>query len=323
MGNSRRQDREKKKRERDRRLRGRENKLHWEFNAAERARTTWPVQRAWVPCPDAWGATGHGLIAVERRQPDGRFAGAFFTIDMLLEGLTMAADAPDCAAGEFAEKLKSFQDGLPPFREGPVEAAAYFAWGAYSLSVESGRDWGSVPKLKQTLALMPKPPGTPRQWADLLWNELTPDGLRRVISRAPHPTDIPEDKEVMIFTTATFDAADDPARLIKTLGKARPDFVDDGAGDDGARFFTLTRPYPKEHWSPLAMLGGRQVVGQVEVRADAGRPALVVTGKTISMTCVVIQRLKRLMGDAIKLTGTEWHDVDDLRAMAAAGGARK
>ena len=318
MSQSRRQDREKKRRDRERRLRERENKQHWAFNAAERERTTWPVERAWIPCPDAWTATGHGLVAVERRQPDGRFVGAFFTIEMLMDGLTMAADAPDCAAGEFAAKLDTLSDTLPPFIEGPVEAAACFVWGGYALSIESGRDWGGVAKLKQTLALMPKPPGTPRQWADLLWNDITPEGLTRVIARAPHPAEIPEGKEVMILTTATFDADDDPARLIQKLAKARPDFVDEGKAD-GAHVFSMTRPYPRGHWSPLSLLGGRQLVGQVLVQDDDGRPTLVVSGKTMSMTCVLIQKLKRLMGDTIRLADAEWLDTDDLRAATPGG----
>jgi hypothetical protein len=325
VSDSRRQDREKKKRQQARRSREHAAKRMWSFNAAERERASWPVERAWVPCPDAWAATGNGVAAIERRQPDGRFAGAFFTICLMEDGLSTSGTIPDCAPGAFAEQLAKLGEHLPPFREGPVEAASAFIWSAYALSVESGRDWNQVPGIKSALSLVPQPPGTPGEWADLLWDKLTSPGLTRVIARAPHPDDLPEGKEVMILTTARF-AADQPAdRLIKALRKAKPDFEDDGKADDSAHLFALTRPYPKNHWSPLASLGGRQTVGQVEVRrGGADNPAtLVVSGKTLSMTCVVIQKLKRITGDVIRLVEVDWKDLDDIRNSAAADAKRE
>ena len=159
---------------------------------------------------------------------------------------------------------------------------------------------------------MPKPRGTPRRWADLLWDELTSEGLRTRDLAGAAPRRHTRGQGGHDLHDGDVRRRGRPGPLDQDAPQGPGRLLDDGTAADGARQFTLTRPYPKKHWSPLSVLGGRQVVGQVEVRADDGRPVLVVTGKTISMTCVVIQKLKRLMGDTIRLTRTEWHDLDDL-----------
>jgi hypothetical protein len=320
MSGSRRQDRERKKREKARRRQAADAARAWSVPRLEDGQdpTGWPIERTWSPLVDAWSATGEGSAAILRRRPDGRFAGAFFGISMTQDGLTFAGDLPDAEPGEFEGVLRKLGEGIPPYQEGPPEVVSGFVWGAYASSVESGRDWDQVPKLKRALALVAKPPGTPRQWADALWDDSIPAGLKRVLLALPDPETLPEGKEAMVVTTATFEAAD-PAAIATVLRKARPDFGDDGR-EGLVRHFTLTRPYPKGHWSPLAGLGGRQIVGRVEVHHDTNSPRLVAEGKTLSMTCVLIQRLKGLVGDAIRLVDTTWADSEELMRRARAGG---
>jgi hypothetical protein len=271
----------------------------------------WPVVRAWAPWRDAWAATANGTAAILRRRPDGGEAFAFFTLSMMEDGLTTAADKLDAAPGEFEKLLKQLGDSVPPFEEARPDVASAFVWGGYAAAIEAGLQWDRVPGIKQALALVAKPPGKPHTWADMMWEDSISEDLQQVILSSPGPDEVPEGKEVMILTTATFDI-DDPARAAEVLRAAAPEVVHDGRRGD-AELFSLTREYPKRHWSPLAKLGGRQVIAHVEVSLNASEPYLIVEGKTLSMTCVVMQRLRVLLGDGtFRLADVEWTTAEDL-----------
>jgi hypothetical protein len=313
MGNSKRQDRERKKREKGRRQQAAEAKRLWSVPrlAGGEEPMTWPVQRTWGPWRDAWAATGNGTAAILRRRPDGREAWAFFTLNMMEDGLTSAAEKADAEPGEFEGMLAQLADSIPPYQEAPLDVVSAFVWGGYAAAIDAGREWDRVRGIKPALAQVPKPPGKPHAWADMMWEDSIDEELQQIILTSPGPDEIPEGKEVMILTTATFDV-DEPARAADVLRRATPEVVHDGREGD-VEHFSLTREYPKRHWSPLARLGGRQVIGHVEVGLDARDPHLVVEGKTLSMTCVVMQRLRRLLGDgAFRLTDVEWRTADEL-----------
>ncbi len=72
--------------------------------------------------------------------------------------------------------------------------------------------------------------------------------------------------------------------------------------------FTWTRPYPKDHGSPLSSLGGRQILGSVQV---SGR-GLVADAKTLSMAAKLAGRLQRLLDGGLHLQGSRWRGMQDL-----------
>lgn len=313
MGNSKRQERERKKRDKARRQQAAEVKRLWSVPRLEGGvdPESWHVVRTWGPWRDAWAATGNGTAAILRRRPDGREAWAFFTLSMMEDGLTSAAEKLDAKPGEFEDMFAKLADSLPPCEEAPLDVVSAFVWGGYAAAIDAGREWDRVPGIKPALAQVPKPPGKPHTWADMMWEDSIDEQLQQVILTSPGPDEIPEGKEVMILTTAVFDVAD-PARTADVLRRARPEVVHDGREGD-VELFSVTREYPKRHWSPLAKLGGRQVVGHVEVSLDARDPHLVVEGKTLSTTCVVMQRLRRLLGDGtFQLADVAWQTADDL-----------
>jgi hypothetical protein len=96
------------------------------------------------------------------------------------------------------------------------------------------------------------------------------------------------------------------------LMRREPEFSYEGLDDDGIELFTWTREYPKNHWSPFSKLGGRQILGNVEVHTDH----LVAESKVLSMASILIGKLKRAFGSYIRLTDTQWLSSDDLIAQA-------
>src|SRR4051812_14575061 len=47
----------------------------------------WTIVRSYVPVRDIWVATGLGSGGIIRQQPDGRYASAFFSLELLNHGL--------------------------------------------------------------------------------------------------------------------------------------------------------------------------------------------------------------------------------------------
>jgi hypothetical protein len=136
------------------------------------------------------------------------------------------------------------------------------------------------------------------------------------LERNPVPDGIPEDKEVMFWTTATF-ACPHPETVFAELSKRSPEFIFNGQDDDGADSFTWTRAYPKKHWSPLSKLGGRQTLGGVRIFPDR----IVADSKVLSNASILIGILKAAFGDDIRLTGTTWKSSEDfIRERDAARG---
>jgi hypothetical protein len=88
----------------------------------------------------------------------------------------------------------------------------------------------------------------------------------------------PDGREVLIFTTITF-AQDDAEDAVRKLRKSLRVFADEDSEDDTVRF-AWTREYPKDRWSPLSRLGGRQSLGSVEI-SKAGAPT--AQAKRLSM----------------------------------------
>jgi hypothetical protein len=270
---------------------------------------SWPIVRAYVPVRDAWQATGFGTAGVIREQPDGRWATAFFWISLLDEGLVNLFGKDDTTAEECDTFLKSLDPLMPPTEEGPVELAAQYIWGAYALGQKKGFLW--PPGLADRyFSMVPKPLGSSSQWLNRLIGSggLTPPGLLKVIRENPVPEDIPEDQEIAIFTRMTFQLENVEA-VIEQLRKRQPDFSYLGHEGD-IELFDWTREYPKNHWSPLKRLGGRQILGSVRVGPDQ----LIAEVKALSMGARLVGNLKGMFGEQMRLKETTWRSMSDLLA---------
>ncbi len=270
---------------------------------------TWPVVRAYVPAKNVWEATGLGTVGVVRRQPDGRYASAFFIIELLEHGLRGAFGGRDETLAKLEEDLVLLSGSFPLCEEGPVELAASFAWGARAFADAEGYPFPAQ-NADRFYGLMPRPPGSYSDWVAKLVGPggLTPQELVRVIRANPQPDDLPEGKEVMILTEMTFEISDAGA-AVDALRRAVPEFQEDGK-EGNADVFSWTRSYPKGHWSPLNSLGGRQVLGSVRV---SGRE-LVADAKTLSMAAKLVGKLQQLLGGGLRLQGSRWTGLQDLLA---------
>lgn len=264
---------------------------------------SWPLVRAYAPVADVWQATGLGTAAVVRRQPDNRCVSAFFTIHLLDHGLQMVFGKSDATLEETDHLIASLRDEIPPMAESSIEEAALYAWGVFALSEIDGCSF-PPDVLEQFLALVPRPAGSMVELRDALLGPggPTPSALMEVIAANRMTGDMPEGREVVILTEMTFDLSD-PTSAVTRLRRAGPRFE-----QEDSHQFCWTRPYPKGHWSPLAQLGGRQILGSVRVDGDA----LIAESKTLSMAARLAAILKDMFGDTLRLRGTRWRGVQDM-----------
>jgi hypothetical protein len=263
-----------------------------------------------------------GSAGVIRRSPSGRWAFAFFWISLLEDGLVHIFGDEDRTPEEVEAFLRGVRLRIPPMEEGSIELAADYIWGAYALGEERGIEW--PPEADRHLALIPKPPGSHKQWRKRLIgpgpgkSRLTPASLVKVIRENPLPDDLPEGTEIAIFTRMTFRVEDTQAALdrLKQQGESEQDFRFDYAGqEEETEYFDWTREYPEGHWSPAAQWGGRQVLGSLRMHPTApeGKAGEVTAEvRTLSMAAGLIAQLKELLGDQLTLKETTWKSLQDL-----------
>ncbi len=276
-------------------------------------RTRWPVLRAYVPESDVWRATGYATVGVIRGRPDGRCASAFFLISLSDRGLKGVFGKDDTTLDEMDELLRDLGHEIPPTQIGELELAAQIAWGAWALAEREGR--GFPPReLASYLALLPRPAGSQDQWIHRLvgaGGSLCSGAWEPILVHNPDPDSIPEDKEAVIFTEATFDL-DDPQAACRDLQALAPAFVTE-AIEEGVHRFSWTRPYPRRHWSPLSRLGGRQVIGSVKV----GPATVTAEAMNLSFAGSLIRTLKETLTQKLQMRDVQWRGVRDGVADAA------
>jgi hypothetical protein len=270
----------------------------------------WPVIQAFVPVRDVFQATGFGTAGVIRLRPDGKWITSYFSISLADQGITMMYGKDSTNERENREFLESLTDGMPPMEPGPVELTSRYVWGAFALGESEGYSFADT-RSKRYLDMVPPLSGKRAWWLQQFKGPhgLAAPELVRFVNenRPPVDVEIPDDKEVIVFTAARF-AISDPAAVTRQLKARSPEFTLDSEPGEPTHNFNWSREYPKNHWSPLRLLGGRQNLGSVEVGPDY----LIANSKTLSMTAVLLAKLKRQFGDAIHLTGTTWKSTDDL-----------
>lgn len=278
----------------------------WEL----KKRRDWPLIACYVPDPDIWKISGCGSVFVLRENPGGGIASACFCIDLMNGGLIGVFGADSHPTLEDSEELRRMVvESCPPMVPGPLDDAVRCVYGAYALSLQcgyvvTGEEW------QQRLYLLPPMPGTRNWWLEQLTDDgLTPPRLMSIVRKfAPDIWELPEGKEFMCLTTARF-AVSNPTAALSQLRRGRPDFEHNGVDHDGTECFSFTREYPEDHDSPLAALGGRQVIGEVRVRDST----LWATARALSMSARLVMALKQLLGpDAMTLQDTEWKAMDEL-----------
>jgi hypothetical protein len=270
-------------------------------------RRTWPIVASFVPDPDVWRVAGCGSAGICRRRPDGTIASAFFIFELIDGGLTGMFGRDDNPDLETAmELMTDLKDRVPPMIPGDADLASQYVHGAYAWALEYGYEFPPDDR-RPYFSLLPPMSGTAQWWMQNFVQTLTPTRLVEVIRAMDIPDDLPDGKEVVCMARATFDL-EDGSSACETLCGLQPEFIYDGTDEDGYELFSLTRKYPKNHWSPLALLGGRQILGSVEIRGTE----LTASAKVLSMAARVVWRLKQTLGEKLRLRDVEWTSIADL-----------
>src|SRR5262245_63271871 len=82
----------------------------------------------------------------------------------------------------------------------------------------------------------------------------------------------------------------DAEQLVQILDRAGPEITRND-GIDGLPGYTITRPYPRGHWNPLAMVhGARQVIGSL-VLAEG---SVIIQANTLSFAARHIHKLLQI-----------------------------
>ena len=268
----------------------------------------WPVVRAYVPQYEAWMATGLGTAGIIRQRPDGKWASAYFWIALNEGGIDNMFGKPATDEQENKRVLDDLGGNLPPYEEGDAELAARYVWGAYAWSMDKGYVFDGE-TAQYYLGLLPRLSGTRNWWLQQFVDPqtgLVPKALIEVMLANEPPEDLPHGKELVIYTEVEF-ALTDTEAAVQKLRREKPEFEYGGDAVGEGQAFAFTRQYPKNHWSPLSLLGGRQAIG--EVRITPGR--LVASAQVLSMATRLIARLRELLGDAIDPKRASWQGIHD------------
>jgi hypothetical protein len=258
---------------------------------------SWPVREAFAPDPGVWRATGCGSAGVIRAGPDGRVAAAIVDLQLIHGGLVVAAG--DVMTAPQADEFLGLSRHLPPRTAASGEEAAAYAWGAWAFALDLDLEFNQASPVLRLFGA-PRPPAEARK--ALL--ERTGERLLEIVRRNFNPDLIGGRQEPMVMVEMALRGAA-RAETMRKL-RAQEEF---GEGElDGV--FGWTREYPKDHWSPLAKLGGKQVIGDVRV-ADDG--IIRAAAQSLSMAARLAARLKELIGEQLVVAETEWRDLQDLR----------
>ncbi len=257
-----------------------------------------PILEAYAPIADVWSATGYGSAAILRKRPDGKLVEVSFKIDVR-EGIGIASGKADLAPEE-PRLLQELEGEIPAFEAASAERAAEFIWGAYALNRYQS---DILPGVEEFLRAVPRPPGDPSSWLKRFLGPggLTPTPLVELVHGLP-AKGFTDTMEPRVDTAMTFEFSS-RARAIELLQACRPEFSVTEA-DEQSTSFDWTRKYPPGHWSPLAALGGRQIIGNVTVEPRS----LVARAHTLSMAARLAETLKVLLGAELRLRSVHWHD---------------
>lgn len=260
----------------------------------------WPVVRACAPSPEVWTATGLGTAGVVRQGPDGSLVEVTFKLSAR-DGLDAVFGRADVASmAELFTEDPEIKESVPPFEPSTPSLAAQFIRGALALARHRG---ASFPGIEAYLAVVPRVPGNEQAWRDDLVGPggRTPRELVQLLRALPDDA-FSDSMEPMVITTPSF-RVEDPEAIVEILAGSGPE-LELASRDEDEVVFHWTRPYPKGHWSPLAQLGGRQILGSVTV----GGGALVAEAQTVSMAAKLMWTLRKLVGSSIRLRAVSWLD---------------
>jgi hypothetical protein len=268
--------------------------------------SSWPVVRAFAPLSVAWSASGFGTSAVIRRSPDGnQYALAAIVLGLADGGFKMAFGKVLPTEVEAMSLLKNF-DALPPMEESSLERATLFVYGALALGTAAGYE--TTPGTEEYLKLFLPPPKGPRLATEALAAVTPPELLRlsQNLAIRSSDADLPDGQGFFVSTLMTL-RVDTPAALLAAVKKDSPRF-DETEPQGSSRSFDWTREYPPNHWSPLALLGGRQVLGSVQFSPDGTLTAEV---KTLSMATRLTVDLQQLSQASLQLEAVLWDDLQE------------
>jgi hypothetical protein len=217
---------------------------------------------------------------------------------------------PDEPTLEKATEIVRTMDGRWPVPvSGEAELASKFIWGVYAWGEQRGVGFPKEQRLPYT-SLIAQPPGSSYWWAKELCDEsLTPAGLVRassMIYEASSNVEISGKMEIVCLSSVRFDV-----KSIDELTDALRN--DSNCNEIAPGRFDITRPYPRNHWSPLAKLGGTQTIGGATI--ENGQ--LIVESKTLSMLAFIIGNIEKAAPNQITFHSGEWKTQEDLQGQVS------
>jgi hypothetical protein len=261
---------------------------------------TWPILHAYAPWPDCWNATGCGAVIVIRQALDGKYGVAAGNIILMNGGMSIVFGRMFDSLAVVDQFLTDMNRILAPWEEADPEVVAEYAWGARALRESYGSEF--VGPADALFRMFPPARGTSAQRIARLVGDggLTPAALLEIVKRNHRP-DAPDDGlEPMVVTTMVFRIGDYRSTL-RALRAAEPD-LSEGEKHE----FVWTREYQEGHWSPFAGSGQRQILGSVSIEKSG---ILTAEAKTLSMSAVLVSKVRKLARCDIQLGKVEWRDL--------------
>jgi hypothetical protein len=253
----------------------------------------WPVRKVWVPVPEVFAVTGHGVAGALRERGPGELVSAYFMLRLTEGGLYGLAHKDAARPEEADEFVAKTMEQMGPSEPGDLARASQLVWACHDYALEVGEPF---PRQSQAcLALLPRPSGARASIESIAGvGQSVPSALVAMV-RAHPLANLGEQKEIAVLTEARMLVADAPG-VSEALRAMTPDF---DARDGGV--FDFTRPSQPQHTAPLSRIRGRRIQGELRVEGNE-----LVARSGLSMMAHLLNALYTKLPERPALRSAQW-----------------
>lgn len=290
-----------------------------------------PVIACLGPAREVWEVSGYGTVYVARQRPDGLVSLVSATLSLPEGGLTLLAGRPDAPQDThlwFVSELGRVSDH-PASRPLPPDIVADYLYGACAMHYadEPFDRWPN--KARRALAILERPLGDAVAWRNRLTGPggLTPAGLMHALGKHPDRTELPEDRDPAVHTTAEaalgLGAGEEAVQRL--LARTEPPLFHRVPGPKGETVLQWRRPHPPGQGTPvgggaavfeepgrddqwtlrLRAEDGQQIMGEIRIAGDEAS----IASLTFSSAAILMSALSAAAGSPPKVRSAQWRDV--------------